>query len=43
MLTPLVGVILDVNIQMIVNANKTNPDGIMGVAKNMLTLRELLE
>ena len=28
--------ILDVNIQMILNKDKTNPDGIMEAAKNML-------
>ena len=35
-LTPLLCAILDVNIQMILNEDKTNPDGIVEVVKNML-------
>ena len=42
-LTPLLCAILDVNIQTILNEDKTNPDGIVEVTKNMLHSLILLQ
>jgi hypothetical protein len=42
-LTPLLCAILDVNIQMILNEDKTNPDGIVEVVKNTLHFMILLQ
>lgn len=42
-LTPLLCTILDVNIQMILNEDKTNPDGIVEAAKNMLLFLTFLK
>jgi len=42
-LTPLLCAILDVNIQMILNEDKTNPDGIVETAKNMLLFLTFLK
>ena len=42
-LTPLLCAILDVNIQMILNEDKTNPGGIVEAAKNMLLFLTFLK
>ena len=42
-LTPLLCAILDVNIQMILNEDKMNPDGIVETAKNMLLFLTFLK
>jgi len=42
-LTPLLCAILDVNIQTILNEDKTNPDGIVEVVKNMLLFLTFLQ
>jgi len=42
-LAPLLCAILDVNIQTILNEDKTNPDGIAEVVKNMLLFLTFLQ